>query len=115
MEIIFSANGVTVHDVCARLDGRPTPMAVRRMLAILMEKGQLRRHKAGREYVYLPAQSRTRAGIKALRQVLSTFFNDSIGTALATHLEHPGTTISTEELQRLESLVQELSERKDQA
>lgn len=108
MDVVFAEHPVTVNTLCDRLEGHPTPMAVRRMLAILTEKGHLRRRKRGREYVYLPRENRTRAGLKALRGVLTTFFDGSIGSALAVHLEKPGTEISDDDLARLTQLVDEL-------
>lgn len=108
MEIVFQLRSARVNEICDRLPGQPTPMAVRRLLAILMEKGQLKRRKDGREYVYLPQQSKQRAGVKALRQVLATFFDGSIGSALANHLEKPGTQLTDDEIQRLAELIEDL-------
>lgn len=108
MEIVFQMRSASVNDIRERLPGQPTPMAVRRLLAILMEKGLLKRRKDGREYVYLPRQSKQRAGVTALRQVLATFFDGSIGSALATHLEKPGTRLTDEEVQRLTDLIEDL-------
>ena len=39
MNIVFSQQGATVREICEQLPDPPTPMAVRRMLAILLEKG----------------------------------------------------------------------------
>ena len=60
-------------------------MAVRRMMHILEEKGRLKRREAGREAVYLPAESKAKAGITALRRVLDTFFGGAVDDALAAH------------------------------
>jgi BlaI family transcriptional regulator, penicillinase repressor len=108
MQVIFARQQATVQEIRAALPDPPTPMAVRRMLAILHEKGQLRRQKRGREFVYLPRQSKHRAGLRALRQVLDTFFNNSVGTALATHLETRGTNLADDELERLARLIDDL-------
>ena len=115
MEIVFEQRSATVNDICELLSGQPTPMAVRRMLAILMEKNQLKREKCGREFVYLPKQSKSRAGVKALRQVLATFFDGSIGSALATHLERPGTKLTDEDVERLTQLIDELKDQRGES
>lgn len=115
MDIVFARQRATVQDLCAALPDPPTPMAVRRMLAILQEKGHLRREKRGREYVYLPRQSKQRAGLKALRQVLATFFDGSAGAALAMHLEKPGAQLSDDEIQRLVHLIDDLSQKRNDA
>ncbi len=112
MEILFAQRKATVNDICAGLPDPPTPMAVRRMLSILQEKGFIKRQKRGREYVYLPKQSKQGAGVKALRQVLETFFDGSIGTAVATHLEKPGSELSEDDVKRLRQLIRDLSQNK---
>jgi BlaI family transcriptional regulator, penicillinase repressor len=109
MDVVFARQRATVQEICGDLSDPPTPMAVRRMLAILLEKGMLKRHKQGREYVYLPRQSKQRAGLAALRQVLKTFFDGSVEAALATYFEKPGAELSDEELERLSQLIDELS------
>lgn len=112
MAIVFARQKATVQDIRAALPDPPTPMAVRRMLAILQEKGHLKRQKRGREFVYLPRQSKQRAGLKALRHVLETFFDGSVEAALATHLEKPGAEISDDELQRLTQLIEDLNQKR---
>ncbi|QDT08929.1 BlaI/MecI/CopY family transcriptional regulator [Stieleria marina] len=115
MSIIFSLKKATVHEICERLDGSPTPMAVRRMLAILTEKGHLKREKSGREFVYLAKQSKSVAGVKALRDVLETFFEGSIGSALATHLDRPGSKLTEDDVEHLESLINRLRDEETQS
>ncbi len=107
MDVIFAHQGATVQQICEELPDPPTPMAVRRMLAILQEKGHLKRKKQGREFVYLPRVSKERAGVKALRNVLATFFGGSVEAALATHFEKPGSEVTNEELERLAKLINE--------
>lgn len=108
MDVVFAGQRVTVREICDALPHPPTPMAVRRMLAILMEKGFLKRQKQGREFSYLPKQSKQRAGLKALRQVLVTYFDGSLDEALAMHLEKPGANLSDEEIHRLANLIDDL-------
>lgn len=110
MEILYARREATVHEIIAELPEAPTPMAVRRMLAILLEKGHVKRSKRGREFVYAPRQSKRAAGVRAFRQVLATFFEGSVGEALATHLEQRGGTISDNELQRLSRMIDELNQ-----
>jgi BlaI family penicillinase repressor len=109
VEIVFAKQNATVQEIRDELPDPPTPMAIRRMLAILMEKGFLKRQKRGREFVYLPRQTKRVAGLQALRQVLSTFFDGSVEAALAAHLEKPGARLDRDELRRLSQLIEELS------
>src|SRR4051812_20335264 len=65
MDLMFARGEATVRQIQAGLPDPPTDMAVRRMLHILEEKKYLRRRQQGREVVYMPVQSRTRAGASA--------------------------------------------------
>ncbi len=85
----------------------PTPMAIRRMLQILEEKTQIFRRKEGREFVYMPKQTRNRAGNSALSHVIETFFSGSIEDALAAHLGQPKQNYSKDELKRMSALIQD--------
>src|SRR5260221_10957291 len=104
MDSIFARGEATVRQIQGDLPKPPTDMAVRRMLHILEEKGHLRRRQNGREVVYLPAQSKKRAGVSALRHVLDTFFGGAMDAALAAHLADKE-TISTEHLAKLQALI----------
>ena len=113
MSIIFSRQGATVQQICAELPDPPTPMAVRRMLTILQDKGHLKRRKQGRQFVYLPKASKQKTGLNAFRQVLETYFDGSLGTAVATHLEKPGAKLTDEDVARLSTLIEKLANDSD--
>ena len=106
MDIIYAAGRATVREVQARLPDPPTDMAVRRMLQILEEKGELRRRPKGREVEYLPAQSKSRAGLSALQHVLDTFFSGAVDQALAAHLASKESA-SPEQLARMRKLIEQ--------
>lgn len=111
MDLIYARQGATVQQICEGLPNPPTPMAVRRMLAILLEKGHLRRSKEGRQFVYLAKTSKERAGLKAFRHVLATFFGGSLGGAVATYLQTPGSELTDEEVARLAKLIDDRSKK----
>ncbi len=104
MDILFSRGEATVRQIQSELPDAPTDMAIRRLLQILESKGWLRRRKEGRAMVYAPKQSKTRAGISALKHVLDTFFGGAVDEALAAHLTSRE-SISPEQLERLQQLI----------
>ena len=104
MDVVFAKGEATVNQVCAEIPDAPTDMAVRRMMHILEEKGHLRRRQEGREVVYLPVQSKARAGPNALQGVLDTFFGGSLDEALAAHLTKKE-GITSDQLARMRSLI----------
>ena len=66
MEVIFARGEASVREIQDGLPEAPTPMAIRRMMQILEEKGAVKRRKEGRGYVYLPRESHRLAGGRAV-------------------------------------------------
>jgi predicted transcriptional regulator len=85
----------------------PTAMAVRRMMHILEGKGHLRRRESGREVIYVPRQTKGKAGCRAFERVLETFFGGSLEEALAAHLHSRKDQVSAEERERLIALIEQ--------
>jgi predicted transcriptional regulator len=107
MDAVFALGEATVKQVVESIPSPPTPMAVRRMMHILEEKGHLRRRESGREVVYLPRQTKGKAGRLAFEQVLETFFGGSLEEALAAHLHSRKDQVSDDERQRLIALIEQ--------
>lgn len=112
MEILFARTEATVTQVTSELPDPPTPMAVRRLLHILVEKGHLKRRLQGREVVYAPKDAKEKAGTSALQRVLATFFGGSIEEALAAHFFSRKEKVSEEERRRLIQLIERSREKK---
>ena len=104
MEAVFALGEATVNQIVETIPDAPTPMAVRRMMHILEEKGHLRRRQEGREVVYLPVQSKARAGLNALQRVLDTFFDGALDEALAAHLTKKE-GVTPDQLSRMRALI----------
>ncbi len=107
MDAVYALDEATVNQVVEAIPSAPTAMAVRRMMHILEEKGQLRRRKSGREVIYAPRQSKRKAGRSALENVLTTFFGGSLEEALAAHLHSRKDGVSDEERERLIALIEQ--------
>src|SRR5215467_6429752 len=107
MDILYRLNEATVNQVCETLPDPPTPMAVRRMMHILEEKGHVKRREEGREVVYAPRETRSKAGRSAFERVLETFFGGSLEEALAAHLLSRRSKVTSEERARLVKLIEQ--------
>jgi predicted transcriptional regulator len=107
MDAVFALGEATVNQVVESIPSPPTAMAVRRMMHILEEKGHLRRKENGREVIYVPRQTKGKAGRQAFEQVLETFFGGSLEEALAAHLHSRKDKVSDEERQRLIALIEQ--------
>ena len=67
IDVLYARGQATVNEVRQDLPDPPTPMAVRRLIQILEEKGHVKRHKKGREFHFTPTQPRKSAGRTDLR------------------------------------------------
>jgi predicted transcriptional regulator len=110
MDVLFARGEATVLQIAEDLPDPPTPMAVRRMLHILVEKGHLKRRPEGREVVYAPREPRKKAGVNAFQNVLETFFRGSLEEALSAHLVSRKEKVTDEERERLLKLIQQSRE-----
>ncbi len=104
LDVVFAQGEATVNQVVDALPDAPTAMAVRRMMHVLVEQGFLRTRQAGREVVYSPTRSKSRAGDSALQHVLDTFFDGEMEEALASYLTRKE-AVSSEKLKRLRNLI----------
>jgi predicted transcriptional regulator len=106
MQILYERGRATVADVQEALPDPPSYSAVRRLIAILEEKGQAKHTEEGGRYVYSPAESWTAVSKSAIEQVVESFFGGSVESAVATLLTSRKTRPSDEELARLEEMIQ---------
>ena len=107
MDALFARGEATVNQIAEALPDPPTPMAVRRMMHILEEKGHLRRREQGREIVYTPKESKDKAGRSAFEKVLETFFGGSLEEALSAHLFSRKDGVTNAERERLVQLIEQ--------
>ncbi len=107
MDAVFAIGEATVNKVVEAIPSPPTAMAVRRLMHILEEKGFLRRRQSEKEVIYVPRQSKDKAGRSALENVLETFFGGSLAEALAAHLHSRKDAVTADERERLIALIEQ--------
>ena len=106
MQILYERGKATVAEVQEALPDPPGYSAVRRLVAILEEKGQVHHTLVGKGYVYSPAETWTAVSKSAIEQVVDSFFGGSVESAVATLLSSQKTRPSDDELSRLEEMIQ---------
>ena len=111
MEIVYRRGQATAEEVRAELPDPVSNSAVRGMLRLLEEKGQLRHEQQGVRYVYLPARDPEQVRRSALRNVVDTFFNDSASAAVAAMLGVYEDRLTESELERLSKLIEDARKR----
>lgn len=105
MDIILRKGNATVIDVQRELDGEPNYSTVRALMRILEEKGYLKHEAQGVKYVYSPQISKKNAEKNAIRNLLSTFFNNSAEKAVAAFIEHEKSNLKAKDLDRLSEII----------
>ena len=105
MSVVHRLGRATAADVLAAMPEPPSYSAVRAMLRILEDKGQLKHEQDGPRYVYSTTMPVERAGRSALRDVVTTFFAGSAEEAVATLIDMNERKLSGEELDRLADLI----------
>lgn len=106
MDVVWAEGEATVRDVSEQVPDPPTTNAIRTMLGQLEAGGHVKKKMRGRAAVYSPRKRRDRAARAALRRVLDVFFGGSLGAAVSSHLADPSTTLSDEEIAKLEELIE---------
>ena len=107
MDIIYRRGQASVAEVLEHLPQPPSYSAVRAMLRVLEEKGYLNHDKERARYIYSPTLPRGKAARSALRQLLATFFDDSVEQAVAALLDVSQTELSNADLDRLARLIRQ--------
>lgn len=105
MDIVYRRGAATAAEIQEDMADAPSYSAVRAMLRVLEEKGQLRHQQDGLRYVFTATTPRESARRAALRHLLATFFEGSAEQAVATLLDVSRPKLSDEELARLSELI----------
>lgn len=108
LDILHAEGKASVSQIRGKMEAAPTANAVRALIQILEDKGEVRRMPGtGRENLFSPVESRRKAGVGALQHVLETFFGGSIEKALAAHFSKKRTELTAEKYEQLERLIDE--------
>jgi predicted transcriptional regulator len=107
MDVVYRLGGATAAEVAEHLPDPPSYSAVRALLSILEGKGHLRHETRENRYVYLPTVPRGKAQRRALRDLVTTFFQGSPRDAMVTLLDEAGRELSAEDLAEIRKQIDE--------
>jgi Predicted transcriptional regulator len=110
MDVLFKLGKATAAQVEMALADPPSYTAIRTHLTILEKKGHVRHSLDGPRYVYEPKVAREKMAQKAVKSVLSTFFDDSVEGVVAALLNQEDKKLSPAELDRLSALIEKARE-----
>lgn len=107
MDIVYTAEEASAVQVLEAMPDPPSYSTVRKLLAILIEKGHLKHRQQDGKYFYRPTKPRGKAGRSAMTRVLETFYEGSLEKAVAAMLQGRDGKVSDEELTRLRQLIED--------
>lgn len=110
MEIVYKLGNASAADVQQAMPDPPGYSAVRALLRLLEEKKQLKHKKVGRKYVFLPTVDPEQASRSALKNLMHTFFDNSVEQAVASLLDLNAKKLTQEDLDRLQCLIDQARE-----
>ena len=106
MDIIYQRGQATAAEVLENMHNPPSYSAVRALLRVLEEKGNLRHEQNGPRYVFRPTVPHGRATRSALKRMLEVFFNNSTEAAVAALLDISHSRLTPDEWERLFTLLE---------
>ncbi len=106
MDVLYSAGRATVAEIRDRIPSPPSYSAVRAMLRVLEDKGQIRHLQDGATYVYLPTMSAEKAKRSAITHLLSTFFGGKAGDAMAALINVSRDQLTDGELETISRMIE---------
>jgi predicted transcriptional regulator len=111
MEILIRRGQASASDVLSDLPDPPSYSSVRSMLRLLEEKGFVRHEWEGPRHVFRPTTDPEQAKRVAVRELLNTFFDNSVESAVATLLRSSDKPLTEEQARPLLKLIEEARKR----
>jgi predicted transcriptional regulator len=106
MEIIYRKKQASAAEVLKEMPDPPGYSTVRSILSILEKKGLLKHGKTGKKYIYSPIIPRKRAMHSAIKQLLKTYFNNSLQEAVEAMIELDKKNLEELDLNRLSEMIE---------
>ena len=106
MDVVYRLGEASVAEVRDEIPDAPSYSAVRALMGVLEEKGELTHERVGPRYVYSPTTPRDEARHSALQRVLRIFFDGSPTKAMAA-LVDLGEELTPDELDRMEEMIRD--------
>jgi BlaI family transcriptional regulator, penicillinase repressor len=110
MEAIYKKKQASVYEVLKSIPNPPSYSAVRATLNILIGKGLLVHRREGRRYIYSPTIPHRQARQSALKQLLQTYFNNSVEEVVAALIQVDRNGLTENEYEKLIALIENARE-----
>lgn len=101
MEVVYRKSSASVEEIRAAMPQPASYSAVRVIVNVLERKGHLRHTKRGKKYIYRPSAPRASAIRGALKQLMRTYFSDSLPKAVAAMVQLHAKDLTSEDFRQL--------------
>jgi BlaI family penicillinase repressor len=101
MDVIYQKKSATAKEVMERIPNPPSYSTVRKLLNILERKGFLKHIQDSIRYIYYPKIPHKKAMRSAIRQLIETYFDNSVEEAMTALIEYNSSNLSDADLNRL--------------
>jgi len=105
MEVMYREKNVSAKQVWELIPDFPSYSAVRSVLTILERKRLLTHAIEGKKFIYSPAVEHREAAGSAVKQLLRTYFNNSLDRAVAAMLEIHNEDMTEDDLKRVSEII----------
>jgi len=105
MDVIYQKKSATAREVMERIPNPPSYSTVRKLLNILERKGFLKHIQDGIRYIYYPKIPHKQAMRSAIRQLMETYFDNSVEEAMTALIEYNSSSLSDADLNRLIDII----------
>ena len=107
MDICLEKEPVSAKTVWEEISDQPSYATIRKLMTILVNKGELKRKLKGKQYFYQTTHSRTTAAKSAARRLIETFYRGSTEDAVMGLLGAGEAKMSPEEFERISQMIEE--------
>ena len=108
MDIIYRKKNATAKEVMEKIPNAPSYSTVRKLLHILEQKGFLKHVQDGLKYIYYPKIPHKKAMRSAVRQLIETYFDNSVEEAMTALIEYKSEGISDSDLNKMIDLIEKM-------
>jgi len=105
MEVLYRRQSASVAEILEEIPDPPSYSALRATVNILERKGYLSHLRRGKKFLYSPTTPRRKAMRGALKQLLSTYFDNSAVEAVTAIVALHEKDLSAADMDRLEELI----------
>lgn len=108
MDICIEKAPVSARAVWEEIPDQPSYATVRKLMTILVDKGELKRKLEGKKYFYQLTGSRTTVAKSAARRLINTFYCGSLGDAVIGLLGANDSKLSAQEIENISKMIEEV-------